>query len=272
MTKCTEGLVGGDAMLESVANLYTASDEVFPRPESFYNHGCCVKKADERPLLRLPREQLEEQTLAKPADHFCKCFATFEQASYFIPRLIELLADAEDGFQWGCLHISFFGFLLEHQREYESHGLWPLIEQCLADSLMLRTSTFKIVHYDKAACEAKQWQIDHFDYVVGSQGIDEMLDGFFYPVLTERPLENGRSEWDSLFERWEADERPERTAHLLNLLRQQGIEDYALPAGLLERISDQRWVDALIRRAEPAIVAANSPTWLADLRCMLSLE
>ena len=100
-------------MLSEIAQLYSAFDAVFPRPESYRSEGCCVMPEHVQPLLDLPREQWTEEMLSLPGSHIGTCFATFEQASYLIPRLLE----AEEGFTYGILCINV-GCCEETMRDY----------------------------------------------------------------------------------------------------------------------------------------------------------
>ncbi len=259
-------------MLPEIAQLYTAFDKVFPRPKSFEGEGCCVKKKHERPLLKLPREQLTEEMFALPGSHFGICFATFEQASYFIPRLLELLSEAEDGFAWGSLNMRIPSFLLEHKSDYTSLGLWQLIEDAYLAIFRERTSTFTVHHYDKAACVAKGWGLDYFDLVVGTDGIDDLLGWFFPPLLLKRVHPDGSSGWGEFFRIWAEDDNPARVAHLLDVTKryleyQDG--EYRPPESYLERLKDAGYTKLLLARAESAVKSTESAIWLGDLRTLL---
>jgi hypothetical protein len=257
---------------ESIRHLYTLFDKVFPRPISFHNEYCCVGPEQERPLLTLPREQLTEIILAHPVSHCGSCFGTFEEVSYFIPRLFELLDDSVEGFQYGGLDISFFWLLADHESEYRAVQLWESIESAMRDIFIAHTSAFTIEHHGS------------LDHVVGSGLVDEMLDGFFFRVLPKRNApsavrgNDGKAftEWDDFFARWASDENPHRLAHLLDVIRRYWIgmmfDQYRPPASIIEQFMRPEFAQRVLQAAMPAILGADSSTWLNDLLQCLPVD
>ncbi len=246
-------------MLLEIAQLYTAFDKVFPRPESYWGEGCCVQPEHEEVLLRLPREQWTEEMLSMPGSHIGICFATFEQASYLIPRLLELLAEAENGFSYGTLNMNVPRFLREHESDYATLRLWQLIENTFIAIFRERTSEFAI-------------RSEYPDYVAGTDGIDDFLGEFYLPLLSGRHCPDGSSGWDEFFRLWAEDDSPARIAHLLGVTKRHFDDDlfeWAPPESYLERVRDVGYTELLLARAEPAMKSVESPTWLNDLRAAL---
>lgn len=264
--------------IESVEELYPLFERVFPRPTSFDNEYCCVSEEDERPLLTLPLRELTEGMLAMPIDHACGCFGTFEEVSYFVPRLIEILADSEYGFERGVLSYSFYRLLRDNEEQYQSLGVWNAIEKAIRGIFSYRTSTFNIKHYDREACEEKGWGITYYDLVIGTDLMDELLGEFLFPVLSRREdsHSSGCSEWDRFFIRWAEDQNPNRVAHILDIIRRyctdELLHDYTLPNSFLGSLKQRNYASALTKRAEPAFASIESPTWLRDvLHCLETL-
>lgn len=259
-------------MLESVRQLYIAFDKVFSRPKSLYNARCCVSKDNERQLLALPREQLTEWMLSMPMDHSDGCFATFDEISYYVPRLMELFVDSENGFEAGNLNISFFRFLRDHQDDYQRLGLWEPIEQAMMDVFHIRTSVFPLRHFDQEACAAKGWGIIYDDIMAYTEFMDELLGEFLFPILSKRSIgRDDLSEYDVFFERWAADSNPYRIAHLLEITKRY-FEDrifsgYAeiVPCSYIRKLEQVEFKDSLIERVKPILSKIKSPTWFRDV-------
>lgn len=257
--------------IESVQHLYAAFERVFPRPVSFHNEGCCVKDYHERPLLELPLRELTEEMLQMPIDHNGACFGTFEELSYFVPRMVELLADSENGFEYGVLSFSFFRMLRDNEQQYKALGVWSAIEGAICDILALRTQEFHVRHYDRGACEKKGWGIEYFDLMVWTDLMDDLLGELFFPILSRRPLSPGcaGSEWDTFIARWAEDSNPCRVAHLLDIVRRYWADElydgYTLPNSFVILLRQREFQSALVKRAEPAFAAVESTTWLEDV-------
>jgi hypothetical protein len=266
-------------MLESIGRLYQTFDRVFPKPDSFFNKGCCVSADNVKMLLKTPRGQLDEQTLAMPIDHYGSCFGRFEEVSYFIPRLMEILAESDGGFEYGLLCYSFYRILRNHQPDYESLALWNSIWDAMQDIFRTHTEQFKVRHCDREACAGNGWAIQHSDYVVGSDLLDQMLEGYFGPVLSRSSASATPKDWDTFIDSWAHDDNPSRVAHLLDVVGRYllgryvcGVrDDYQLPEGFLRLLKDKSYVENLLSRAKPAIEAADSPTWFDDLCDSLEL-
>lgn len=229
-------------------------DDKFRRPTSFYNNGCCVGDDDEQLLIDTPRAQLTEQMLRMPIDHFGSCFGTFEQISYFVPRLMELLYESENGFQYGCLNYTVFRLLVENEQQYRDLGLWDVIENTMYSILADRTSTFVLT--------------DRGD-TVGSDMLKDLLEGFFQPVLQSKTSLSSAcmTQWDEFIAKWADDEVPHMIAHLLSLVSWQiVVTDHILPESFMTRLKDQSYSSSLIKRAEPALVSMPSEYWLYVVR------
>lgn len=259
-------------MRESIQRLYTAFDAVFPRPTAFDNEGCCVKDEHEAPLLTLPREDLPIEILVMPVQHACGCFGTLEQMSYFVPRIVELLDENEDFYEYG---LGFFSLVRGHEQEYRSFEVWDQLEDSLMDVFRAHTEQFAVMHFDAAACQAKGWtNWEHDDIVDGVDLIDDMLREFFHPVLSSRrvTVDTGVAlctQWDGFFASWADETNPARLAHLLDILKryyEDRIYGYSIPDSFVERIRDWDYVESLIERAMPALSLVDSPTYVNDLR------
>lgn len=242
-------------VLKSIQQLYASCDLVFSRPTSFYNERCCVTEENERILLTIQREDLTEEMLTMPIDHFGSCFGTFEQVSYYVPRLIELLAESRYGFEYGVMCYSFFRLLHQNEQQYRTLGIWDQIENAVNDIFIKRTLTFTM---------------ERHNYVDYTDLIDNILSDFYYPVLSKRRLPGNESatEWDHFFIQWEEDQNPHRIAHMLDTIKRHhecNPDSYTLPNSLLDRLKNQDYILSLIDRAKPACLSLNSQTWLTDL-------
>lgn len=261
-------------MLESIDRLYKAFDSVFPRPTSFDNERCCVTEEQEKLLLSLPRHQWTEEMLAEPMDHNDGCFGTFEEVSYLVPRLMEILSESDEGFEQGLLEFSFFGFLLRREADYRQLGLWGAIEDAITEVFRSRTAIFAVTHYDTEACRRNGWCLEYLDLVAGSHMVHELLGEFCYrKALDHLPSTGlGSQEWDEVFDRWAEDGSPERVAHLLDQIKlhfeDRLLPEYCVPANFIRRLEDGL-AGQLVDRAWPVISAVDSPTWLRDLLCVL---
>jgi len=238
---------------------------MFPRPTSFYNERCCV---DEYKLLKTPRAELDEIDLALPVDHYGSCFGSFEEISYFVPRVVELLTATENGFAHGMLNLSFNRLLRDSERKYRDMGLWDTIEACMNAIFTDFTGKFTLHHYDKPACELKGWGKQYKDIASCTGGIDDFIVGFYQPVLSARACSDGTTVWDRFFHAWALDENPYSAANLLDIIRRhfdEGMFDYALPDSFVARLSERAYALALVQRAAPAFASIESPTWLTDV-------
>ena len=232
----------------SIELIYSQFAEVFPRPTSFYNEYCCVTAEHERPLLALPLRELTEEMLAMPIDHYGSCFGTFEQVSYFVPRLMELLVNSRQGFEYGVLYFSFFRLLQNNECRYRRLGLWDAIEKALNELFTSHTSTPPDIRTQDLT--------------------DQLLEGFFCPVLSDRKrtLDADLSAWDEFVLEWAEDECPQRVCHLLDLVRQhciRHISGYDLPDVFLECLRRESYQSALVKRAAPAFASLPS-RWLEE--------
>lgn len=264
------------AILGSIRQLYKLFDEVFPHPKSFHNDGCCVGKKHAKLLATLPREELTEEMLSVVVDHR-GCFGTFEEMAYFVPRLMELLADSEDGFEHGLLQYSFFGLLRENEQQYRDLGLWNSIEEAMYDIFVCRTSTFDIKHYDEVECRQKGWEILYFDIMPWQDLIDQMLGGFFYPILSARKSDSNLqlTAWDRFFIKWAEDENPYRLAHLMDIIKRYCNDDlyygYVLPDSLINLLKEKDYQLILLEHTRTAYGTIDTPTWLRDAKTCLEM-
>ncbi|MCC6445191.1 MAG: hypothetical protein IT210_17240 [Armatimonadetes bacterium] len=179
-------------MLPSIIRLYEAFDRAFSRPTSLHrSFHCCVSRQEERLLLSTPRGELTEAMLANPVDHLDVCFSTPDQGSYFVPRLVELLSEAEDGFQYEMLYITFYRLIRENERLYRDSGVWEALETALRDIFRERTSAFI-------------FNVRGAGSVSCAFFIDDILNGFFFPILSKRQdrAEIGLTDWGDFFARW----------------------------------------------------------------------
>ena len=128
-------------MLESIKRVYEEFDKVIFRPTAFSdNQCCCVGEDYEQKLLHTPREELQEVDLAVPIDNTDGCFASYDQMAYFIPRLLEILEDTEEGFSYGNLDISFFRIIRDHKDDFKRLGLWDVLCEALYEIFKVHTA------------------------------------------------------------------------------------------------------------------------------------
>jgi hypothetical protein len=207
---------------ESIQQLYIAFKKVFKRPTSFYNEHCCVTKENELILLTTSLSELTEQQLSMPIDHYGSCFGTFREVSYYVPRLIELLSDSSNGFEYGNLCFSFYRLLRDGESEYQRLGVWDQIEKSMFDNFYSRTSKFDMIHFNEVDCKEKGWVLQYFDMITWPELLDELLGEFFYPILSKRKksAEENHSEWDLFIEKWAEDKNPHRICYLLDAIKQ----------------------------------------------------
>jgi len=248
--------------MPAISQLYEAFDKVYRKPTRFTNEGCCVKRQHEKPLLTLPREQLTEEMLDRPMSHACLCFGTLEEVSYFVPRLIEILADSDDGLEMGSLNLRLPGLLLDNRVEYEAKGLWGHVEKAYYDIWLDRSASFILSPAFP-------------DSALSVELIDSLLRTFFWPLLSERQSgltlidQPVRTAWDDFIDRWAADENPARVAHLVDFVRRYHAGfgfDGALPSSFISRTRQLECVDDLLRRALPAVEPTLRDYWLEDTR------
>lgn len=249
--------------LPPLNELYLKFDRVFDCPRSFYNEGCCVSVETERALLAAPREQLGEDVLSYPLSHYPGCFGTFEQVAYFVPRLIEILAESLYGFEY---LISLWRIVGADQDRYQELGLWQPIIAAMNAVFQERTRTFAVQHFDKTACQAKGWGLEHYDISNGADIVEALLGDFFHPLLSPRPVA-----WENFFAQWAHDPNPHRVAHLLDVWKQNCEEHptgyWTFPPNFKSQMEDAGYIAAVIERAAPVFpsIEETSPTWLNDL-------
>lgn len=239
-----------------VQKLTQLFDDQFRRPTSFYNNGCCVGVDEERLLIDTPRAKLTEEELSSPIDHACGCFGTFEQMAYYVPRLMEILNESEDGFKFGCLNFSFYRLLVNHEQKYRDLELWDSIKNAMNSIFLDRTSVVEMRHYD---------------YIINEQIIDEMLPGFFMPVLSVRQSTTnpGQTQWDEFILRWADDANACRVMNVLAMIKRycdRKHSEYDLPELFLARLRGKEYTASLIERAEPAVASISSETWMDEVR------
>ncbi|MHB1460206.1 MAG: hypothetical protein ACYC1M_02865 [Armatimonadota bacterium] len=236
-------------------------DDKFRRPTSFYNNGCCVGDDEARLLIETPRAKLTEEELSSPIDHACGCFGTFEQMAYYVPRLFEFLNESEDGFTHGCLNYSFFRLLVRHEQQYRDLELWDSIE-CSMNSLFVdRTSVV---------------EMKNNDYIINEQIIDEMLPGFFMPVLSVRQSTTnlGQTQWDEFILRWADDTDACRLMHVLAMVKRYSnghLSECPPPEVFLARLRDREYTSSLLKRAEPAVAFISPDSWMDEVRGCLEV-
>ncbi len=242
-----------DDYMQQLTQLFDAK---FRRPTSFYNNGCCVGDDEARLLIETPRARLTEEELSSPIDHACGCFGTFEQMAYYVPRLMEILNESEDGFTHGCLNFSFFRLLVRHEQEYRKLGLWDSIEDAMNSLFVDRTSVVGMKNYD---------------YMINEQIIDEMLPGFFLPVLSARQSTTtpGQTQWDEFILRWAEDTDACRVMQLLAMIKRYGngyLSDCPPPEVFLARLRDRDYTASFLKRAEPAVAFISIDSWMDEVQ------
>ena len=253
--------------LMPIRRLYSLFDHSLVRPKMFFNLGCCVSTTDERPLLKLPREQLSEAMLAHPTSHYGSCFGTFEQVGYFVPRLIELLATNQTLDDLNIKHL--FSMLIADREEYEKRCLWQPLIEAIAHAFWMRTESFTLRHLAHHGHRLPTGRaLDHLDYVVGSEILDAMLGHFLCPALMP---DSGRGQ--TFWEKWVNDLHPPRIAHLLDMLKRRWegngpltifYSDIPLPVSIEHQLGNDDFVSNLLERIEALALDSDSPTWRDD--------
>lgn len=117
-----------------------------------------------------------------------------------------------------------------------------------------RTSTFVLIGSEYSVC---------------SDLLNDLLEGFFQPVLHNRAGESSlyMTQWDEFIAKWADEDDPHMIAHLLSFVRWQVIDDDCiLPESFMTRLRDQTYSSSLIKRAEPALVSMPSEYWLYVVR------
>ena len=188
-------------------------------------------------LLQVPREELTQEMLVHPMDHAGRCFATFAQTAYFVPRMVELLADGPRGIEFGSG--AFLPGLIRDREQYQTVGLWLPLVSALREIFDARTQTFAV--------------LPPHNIVVNADVIDGLLCQFFRPVLRY-----DLAEWNGFFLRWANDANPHRAAHLLALVARLSDKDMplcwpaeplALPSVFAARLREGPLLSELTERA-----------------------
>ena len=97
----------------------------------------------------------------------------YREAVYFLPMAFSRLERSGD--QATALMPSITWFISEYCEELNKDGLLEACEERVELFLQKWSSDFVVIHYDKAACSAKKWQINYFDEVAFSDTIIETI-------------------------------------------------------------------------------------------------
>ena len=247
-----------------------------PRPRRLGGRNCCVSKKTLEGILGKRNEELDWSDY-RDLFNLCDGMDVYEDRIYFLPWAFEYLRDnPRDGFEYLS---QIIWFVSEKEPRLTGDGLTPWCRKAIKTCFEEWTSFFTVVHYDTAACLAKQWVIDHDDIVENSQVAADLLrdllrfrtHGDLAVELSSSLVASGqadtqaawflelaRSTWMFFETGGNVDLKP------LVLEAKTAIRDLFTDRELLQREYD-RLRETLVR-AEP------SPTYWKDLRAALELK
>ncbi len=144
---------------------------------------------------------------------------TFEEVAYYLPLAIRYLVERRDGF--GEFLDGFATWLSEHAEDLEDLGATDAVTTGLANVLHAWTSEFHIIHFDEAACRAKEWVLKYFNYVDPTDEVTELIHCLVRESAFRAPAERFVAELA-------ASDSPTDAAWFLELARQQEEGHYRI--------------------------------------------
>jgi hypothetical protein len=142
----------------------------FPRPASLSDPHNDFNDKSLRDLLSTPDEEMVWSHYKNLLGPFLPA-GTYQESVYFLPRAFEYLKSHEESAL--DLITSVIWFASEKSALLERDGLLESTRACIRDYLNQLTKQFKVLHFDRDACVAKGWGLEHFDYVLNCEAVCE---------------------------------------------------------------------------------------------------
>ena len=147
-------------------------DSSRPKPRRLEGRNCCVSKETLAGILNKKDEELDWSDY-RDLFNLCDGPTVYEDRVYFLPFAFEYLrTNSRDGFEYLS---NVIWFVSEKEPQLSRDGLTVSCRKAVTTCFQQWTSRFTVVHYDTAACRAKQWVIDHSDIVENGQFAAELL-------------------------------------------------------------------------------------------------
>jgi len=149
----------------------------FPRPIKFSNpHGHFNSKTLSE-ILRKNDDQLDWYDF-NIIFHFGTPAGDYSEIIYFLPWVLKYLmthpSDISEFFN------SLIFFISNEERKIRKDNLFVPCIESLYSIFKNWTSMFKVIHYDRKACEKKQWLLNYKDIVENSHAVSEFIDALCY--------------------------------------------------------------------------------------------
>lgn len=149
----------------------------FPRPKKFSNPHRHFNSKILSEILRKNDDQLDWSDF-NIIFHFGTPAGKYSEIIYFLPWALKYLmthpSDISEFFN------SLIFFISNEEKKIRKDNLFVPCIESFNSTFKNWTSTFKVIHYDKKACEKKQWLLNYKDIVENSQAVLEFIDTFFY--------------------------------------------------------------------------------------------
>jgi hypothetical protein len=209
------------------------------------------------------------------------CTATYDEQLYFLPLALNYLKrNPVEGSEFTSYLVYFLSARAAGlQRDGMLEGALREVGLCVS----AWTAEFSVVHFDRDACLAKGWQLEHDDCVSNSDAVKELIDSLLrYQIHSDVAEE--------LVLQWTTPARsPTAAAWLLEYARseRQAYSYYAdhpgpvhldmIPtksnARIHAAITDEDGLRAALRDVAATIIpSTKSPTYWPDLVAQLSLS
>jgi hypothetical protein len=249
------------------------------RPTTLSTMGCCYSEAELAAILRKRDDELDWSDF-RAIFAVSDCGPTRQERAWFVPSAAKYLTERPSE---GLEFIS--GFIAHFSRNSGDVPVEYRVRDAEAvfDGLLdAWTARFTIVHFDRAACEAKGWSIPYHDYVMNSQILTDVLEALVLDpalsVIGERFIRRLQAQDTLTASQW-----------FLELARavQQCDVDFIAHAAKAKRASSA--ADALAMRVQdvlttPAVLAEmyarvhaarsvdDGETYWCDVRSLLGLD
>ena len=98
---------------------------------------------------------------------------TYEELRYYVPYFVDYLFENKE--HRLDLVTAWAGFTAYNEKAIEKDCASDYIIDVHTAFLEEMIQSFDIIHFDKEACVKKGWGLSHFDYVIGSESVNEFL-------------------------------------------------------------------------------------------------
>ena len=145
----------------------------YKKPAAFSNPHEHFPSSELNEILKVPDSQLKFYHYGK-IYHFGTPAGEYSEVVYFLASALDYLEEnPEDALE--CLSNIMF-FISDNKEKLGKDGMLDKCESRIIQIFLRWTAQFEVVHFNKKACEKKQWVLDYADIVKNSQVVYELIE------------------------------------------------------------------------------------------------